>query len=173
MILTGLLERHAKRIERVCTSISKHLSSRLYEFAPGNPYMGRFYLVQRDKIPEVLQDYIPGVCLNYFFRGDADVELHSHPWRIALSVILTNGYTEERRTARGILRRVFRPGSINIIRSSDYHRVELINPSRGAWTLFFTWDRVQEDWDFWHPQTGNRTPWEQFVDERARSFVTH
>ena len=46
--------------------------------------------------------------------------------------LLAGGYVEE----RGDCVRTFRPGSINVIRKDDYHRVELLQPKTGSWRLF-------------------------------------
>lgn len=171
MILTRFLERHATRIERVCVSIGERVEKHIFMFTPSSPYLGRHYLFRRSVLPEKIQRLFPSIYLHYFFRGDDDTELHNHPWRFSLSLILTNGYVEERRTPEGLVRRIFRPGSINIIRASDYHRVELINPNHGAWTLFFTFDRINDAWQFWHPHTGEYTHWKTFVNARSRASV--
>ena len=115
---------------------------------------------------------VPHVYLHHFFRGDSDRELHNHPWVSSVSLILTNGYIEERwdpGERRMRYRHVY-PGDFNVIRATDFHRVILRNPVRGCWTLFFTHRRIEEknghDWGFLDVTTGVYTPWGPFL--RAR-----
>lgn len=110
----------------------------------GDPYLGRIYLVH------VLRSVLPGVFLHYFFRGDHDRELHNHPWHWAVSLVLTGGYVEYRMEGKdgAVTRRVIRPLSLNLIRKDTFHRVELLEPGKGAWTLFIAGKRAAEPWGF-------------------------
>lgn len=135
----------------------------------GSPYLSRFYLLRKSKPgdDDDARDRPLSVYLHYFHRGDEDAELHNHPWGFSFSVILTNGYIEERWIKNEIVKRVLRPGSLNILRSNDFHRVDLRNPEQGAWTLFFAGKRVQ-DWGFWHPEIlPTLVPWRTFIKERV------
>lgn len=161
-----LFERGDQILVKGCEVISKALKSQTFE-TDGRPYLSRFYLV-RKRQPDRDDDSGNGrfsLYLHYFYRGDEDWALHNHPWGFSMSLILTNGYIEERWTPGGIKKHILRPGSINIIRSNDFHRVDLIHPERGAWTLFLTGRRVQE-WGFWHPNMPSFVPWPQFVRSR-------
>jgi hypothetical protein len=121
--------------------------------------------------------------LHHFHRGDEDRELHNHPWRWALSIILAGGYLEERRVlARGrkqpcqtcrdgastscyvIKMRKVRPGRVNLIRADDFHRVQLLGPD--CWSLFVAGPKTG-GWGFWDRKTGRYTPWDLFVGARA------
>lgn len=110
--------------------------------------------------------------LHFFGRGDLDEEYHNHPWRVCYSLILTGGYTEYRWDVgkRETIVRKYLPGDINVIRRDDFHRVELIDPARGCWTLFFSIDRLEpsngKDWSFLNIETGELTPWGEFVSKR-------
>lgn len=53
--------------------------------------------------------------------------------------------------------RTLKPGMLNRIGLNDYHRAELIDEVGGAWTLFFTSERVKS-WGFLDPETGVFTP---------------
>lgn len=108
------------------------------------------------------------VYLHYFHRGDEDASLHNHPWSTSYSLILTNGYMEERWDPKlqKIVQRTIRPGSINRILANDFHRVELLDPTRGAWTLFFSGARLERPWGFWWPGVHDFTPWFNFVRKR-------
>ncbi len=133
-----------------------------------SPYLGRYYLLRRRWLPKMVRDRAHSVYLHYFYRGDSDIELHNHPWGVSISLILTGGYVEERRTDHGVVTRRIRPGSINIIRAHDFHRVTLLKPAKGSWTLFVAGPRTQ-DWGFWHPGTGVYTDQQTFIDQRARA----
>lgn len=116
----------------------------------GDPYLLRLYLMHWKR------DLLPGVFLHCFLRGDNDRDLHNHPWKWALSVILTGGYVEERRDDAGeVHRRTVRPGAVNLIRANDFHRVELLDDR--CWTLFIAGPRLQQ-WGFWNRDTGAFTP---------------
>ena len=117
-----------------------------------SPYLTRFY-VSPDK--PWWRRRLPGVFLHWFHRSDADRELHCHPWRWSVSLVLAGGYVEERlgsgldfRVVRTviserlpILSRRFRPGTINVLYEDTFHRVTLIDP-RGALTLFIAGPKV-------------------------------
>jgi hypothetical protein len=161
-----LFEQGGPFIVKSCEAISKLVEAQTFS-TDGQPYLSRFYLV-RKKRPDQDDDAGNGrfsLYLHYFHRGDEDWALHNHPWEFSMSLILTNGYVEERWTPLGIKKYILRPGSINIIRSNDFHRVDLIHPEHGAWTLFLTSRRVQE-WGFWHPDMPHFVPWPKFVRKR-------
>jgi hypothetical protein len=154
-------------ITKLCESIGRAVQDQQTIYTDGDPYLTRYYLRRRRKsATDNEAQGLVSIYLHYFHRGDEDWALHNHPWKISLSLILTNGYVEERWVKNGIRKRKIRPGSFNIIRWSDFHRVELNRPDRGAWTLFITGPRVQEDWGFWHPKMPQFVPWQQFTRSR-------
>lgn len=175
-VLNGL----ERLLEIGCESIGSRVQSTTF-YTEGDPYLKRCYLLRRswflpvddDKDTEEgldlkwWQHFIPGIYLHYFYRGDMDEALHNHPWETSASLILTNGYVEERwdGVSETVSRRMVKPGDINIIRANDYHRVTLIDPRKGAWTLFFAGSRVQ-DWSFGGPDYETPIPWREFVDKR-------
>jgi hypothetical protein len=55
-----------------------------------------------------------------------------------------------------------RPWSINIIRDTTYHRVDLIDSE--CYSLFIAGPRASS-WSFWERDTGRTVPWRQFIDE--------
>jgi hypothetical protein len=169
-ILNWVFERSESLLDEACLQISKRLRDKRTFETEGSPYLSRFYLLRKSKPKPEADDDEPdrpfSVYLHYFHRGDEDHELHNHPWGWSFSIILTNGYLEERWTGREIVKRVLRPGSLNILRFNDFHRVDLRDPSKGAWTLFFAGKRVQ-DWGFWHPTIHTEyMPWREFIKER-------
>jgi hypothetical protein len=147
------------------------ISSRL-----GNgPYLSRYYIagrvrdddehplvrsLERRKVVFATEHY--GTYLHHFHRGDEELELHSHPWTWAASLILVGGYIEERRHGDRVKRRAYLPGQVSFIRSSTFHRVSLIEED--AWTLFVTGPKVEPDtWFFWNRVSGQETEWRTFI----------
>lgn len=167
-ILNWVLESGEALINEACVQLSNRVRDKRTFETEGSPYLTRFYLLRKSK-PDADDEALNApfsVYLHYFHRGDEDPELHNHPWGFSFSLILTNGYFEERWVGSKIVKRVLRPGSINILRSSDFHRVDLRDPNKGAWTLFFAGKRVQ-DWGFWHPTIRTEyMPWRTFIKER-------
>lgn len=155
--------------------------------AAGDPYLLRVYLTpERGELRWQLRKFgitnelvlsaltLARPYLHHFFRGDEDREVHNHPWQRSVSLILTTGY-KEYRWKPGLKRfeeRYLKPGSINYIRRNDFHRVELYQ-NQGCWTLFTSIGRVMEsngkDWSFLNTETGELTPWGQWVQREQPS----
>jgi len=57
-----------------------------------------------------------------------------------------------------IQRHEVRAGRFNLIKSSDFHRVDLLDEEKGAWTLFFT-GRRNKDWGFLDRHTKEFKDW--------------
>jgi hypothetical protein len=122
------------------------------------PYLSRYTLAE---FPNGGHLY-----LHFFHRGDADLELHNHPWA-GTSLILTGGYREERRGADDRIEwRWFRPGDVNELAPDTFHRVDLLEPNAGCWTLFIAGERVQS-WGFWDRRSGAFTPWHEALRRRG------
>lgn len=106
----------------------------------------------RDEAPKIYRYYLLGtgktwgVFLHHFVAADAAGEMHDHPWRWGVAVVLAGGYREERLGRSGaVAARRLRAGSFNLIRGTDFHRVE---PDQGgAWTLFLH-SPVAKRWSF-------------------------
>ncbi len=122
----------------------------------GRPYLTRCYFFGKDRS-------WGNVYLHHFHASDQGVELHSHPWKWGCSLVISGGYVEERardpltwergqekehdslslqRHPPHIWRLDVGPGKINVIRSTDFHRVDLKDEVSGAWTLFFAGPRT-------------------------------
>lgn len=147
-----------------------------------DPYLLRFFIKHSGRLP--------GMYLHHFFRGDNDRDLHDHPWKLSGSLILTGGYVEERlvdleawmnyptREALAVARpggkqglvikRYVGPGTINIIRGDDFHRVDLVGDS--AWTIFVSGNK-NKDWGFWERDTGRVIPHREYLKEKGRPFL--
>lgn len=133
----------------------------------GKPYLTRYYVLGGDR-------QFGNVYIHHFHTSDQGDELHNHPWAWGFSIVLAGGYIEERardpmvweadpvpgegakifgmKRKVEIIERLIRPGSLNFIRSSDYHRTDLIDEAEGAWTLFFTGPR-RSAWGFLNRHT--------------------
>jgi hypothetical protein len=106
--------------------------------------------------------------LHHIRRGDEAWELHNHPWRWWVSIVLSGGYREERleRGWAGVRIRVLRPGSINFMTDSAFHRIDVLDERRGCWTLFLHGPKSQ-GWGFLDRDTRQFLPWREFI-KRAR-----
>jgi hypothetical protein len=104
-----------------------------------------------------------GLYIHRFHRSDIDRECHNHPWSWALSFVIAGGYIEERRKGNDTITRVVKPLSFNFIRSSDFHRVDLVE--HDAWTLFLAGPK-SKTWGFWDRETGRYTPWREFLNAK-------
>jgi hypothetical protein len=51
---------------------------------------------------------------------------------------------------------------VNVLTSRDFHRVDLLDPIRGCWTLFVHGKKSQ-GWGFLDRQTGKFTDWRKFI----------
>ena len=165
-------------VEKACRRAAKLAPAfRLITRGDNEPYLERYYYFRRDwtqawfknrgwQTPAMLAR-ISSVCLHHFLKGDDEEELHNHPCKKSYALILTGGYHEERRQGNGVVSRILRPGSLNVIRDTDFHKVELLDKKRGVWTLFITLDRnPDERWGFWHPATGRYLDWKDHVSLR-------
>lgn len=144
----------------------------IYDRAGKSPYLSRWYLVGgvdalTDKGNPTEKAVFTGgifgvhVYLHQFHRSDDDEAVHSHPWAWAVSLVLSGGYSEERRTKTdSIERRDVRPPAINVIRHSDFHRVDLYE--KDCWSIFVAGPRVS-DWGFFDRHTKEYWPWRDFI----------
>lgn len=133
-------------------------------------YLSRWFLLGGPKT-EGLEDGLSkswGLYLHCFHRSDDSDELHSHPWKWAVSLVLKNGYVEDRLEAAReeyrpwaqVTRKAVRAGRLNFLRGTTFHRVDL---DRGeAWTLFLVGPGIQ-DWGFLELATRKFIPWRTFL----------
>lgn len=130
----------------------------------GSPYLTRWYLWPEG--PRNAEDEgsdLPfAVFIHKFHRGDADRDLHNHPWDLSVAIVLAGGYREE----RGDEIRVVRPGTINVIRADDFHRVDLLNPEMGSWSLFVA-GRKTGGWGFRDRTTGTFVPQREYLASKG------
>jgi hypothetical protein len=151
----------------------------IYDREGGSPYLARFYLTRPPTMPDGSEPFgvsgnpRPGIewrserggisiFVHYFYRSDDDEALHNHPWKWALSLVLAGGYSEERRVGNGVVRRLVKPGSLNLLKAETFHRVDLLTPERGCWSLFIAGPK-SSGWGFWDRRTGEFLPWREFI----------
>lgn len=91
------------------------------------------------------------VFLHRFLMSDPDEEFHSHPFKWSFSLILSGYYIEDRLVDGKVVTKLYGPGDINVIRSTDFHSVTLA--SDDVFTVFIAGPKVSE-WGFKHPKTG-------------------
>lgn len=150
-------------------------------------YLSRYYILGKPSSPDgvpfdqhgdptesIRWSRLPfGIYLHHFHRGDEDRELHSHPWRFAISLILSGGYCEERKTDRpwpiNTRFTVFEPGMISLISSNTFHRVDLLKTRNveETWTLFIVGPKFK-GWGFWNKDTSEFTPWRKFLEMKRQ-----
>lgn len=125
----------------------------------GLKYLTRYYVFLKDRV-------FGNIFVHHFHRSDMDIGsdgqglLHNHPFRWSFSIVLSGGYVEERRQSDGtVTKKVVKPWSLNFLSKRDYHRVDLLDEERGAWTIFFTGSRKNNSWEFWDRATNQYIPW--------------
>jgi len=118
------------------------LKKKLFNYSAKLPV--RF--INRVENEEYLERYYLGewfgftAYLHRFVSPDGDEEIHDHPWRAAISLILCGGYAEERMdrlcAKKGWVSHLkeMKPWRINFIRGGDFHRIQKTKPE--TWTLF-------------------------------------
>lgn len=166
-------------IRKACETFARKLPTWVITVEENSPYLARHYVFQKDWIPKKWQETLaslPSIFIHEFRRGDSDREYHNHPWYSSVSLILAGGYTEERlQIVDGeykVVRRTFRPGMINVIRSDDFHRVALLD-GKTAWTLFIAGRRTGDSWGFLDTEEKEFIPWQEHVRRRERNMASY
>jgi hypothetical protein len=157
--LLGMLAHDEATTIRKLEAAAERLPSRTIS-TNGSPYLTRWYLWPagpRDADDEG-SDLPFAAFLHKFHRGDADRDQHNHPWDLSVAIVLAGGYREE----RGEETRVVLPGTVNVIRGDDFHRVDLLNPAMGSWSLFVA-GRKTSGWGFRDRVTGAFIPQKDYL----------
>lgn len=158
-LLGVLAHDEATTVAKLKTIVEK-LPNRTITGSNGDPYLSRWYLWPegpRD-VNDEGSDLPFAVFLHKFHRGDADRDQHNHPWDLSVAIVLAGGYREE----RGGETRVVLPGTINVIRGNDFHRVDLLDPVEGSWSLFVA-GRKTGGWGFRDKDTGVFIPQKDYL----------
>jgi hypothetical protein len=150
-------------IEWLLKKIVVKLPFRTIESPDGHPYLTRWYVWPSGPRTALSDDAVTpkvpfAIFIHFFHRSDEDRDQHSHPWSKSAALILKGGYLEE----RGDAVRILKPGMINIIHRDDYHRVELLDPKKGSWSLFIAGRNVSS-WGFKDAKTGKHIPWREYL----------
>ena len=129
-------------MNRILYRLSAHLRCRVIRGNRDEPYLERYHLL---RLPLGIHFY-----LHRFVASDPGRALHNHPWRGALSIVLSGGYEETRlgaaRDNYALRKRHVSAGQFNYISGRVYHRINL-KPGQQAWTLFIHSGR-HRSWGF-------------------------
>ena len=122
--------------------ITAYLRCRVIRGPNQEPYLERYHLL---RLPFGIHVY-----LHRFVASDPGRALHNHPWRHAMSLVLSGHYHETRlgdgRHNYQLSKRVVAAGDFNFINGKTYHRINL-TPGQQAWTLFIH-TASQRSWGF-------------------------
>ena len=126
-------------------------------------YLSRYHIY--GWMPGDTRSYPFGIYLHRFHTPDQDQTApHSHPWKWAVSLILTGGYREERMRVTGEMATCeLRAPALNRIAADDFHVVERLYGE--TCTLFITGPKASS-WGFLVPGRGV-IPWKQRLAERG------
>lgn len=130
---------------KVCDWLSSKLPGTTIT-VKGKSYLSRWYFFIKDRKHLNL-------FLHFFHSSDQKQELHSHPFLFGLSFVLSGGYYEERIVNGQITKRHVRPFTFNLLTRKDFHRVDLVDETKGAWTIFLAGPR-SPDWFFMDRDSG-------------------
>lgn len=144
--------------------IAKLFPSRVITNETDEPYLTRYCIF----------GWMPGkprdrrgwsLYLHHFHTPDADRELHNHPWKWAVSLILRGGYSEavQAKDKRFTLWRELAPGSVNLLRAETFHRIASLHGD--TWTLFLCGPKTGS-WGFYVRGRGF-VPWRDRLRERG------
>lgn len=118
-------------INRLLFKLSSYLRCRVIRGPEQQAYLERYHLLH---LPFGIHVY-----LHRFVASDPGRALHNHPWRSALSLVLSGQYDETRlgsgKYNNQLIKRSIHAGSFNFISGKIYHRINL-NKDEEAWTLF-------------------------------------
>ena len=135
----------------------------------GDPYLHRFYITKPTKNTDGswAEPKLFGLYLHYFYRGDSDLDMHNHPWKWALSWILSGHYFEEREEDNKYQYNVLMAGDFNFISHKCFHRIELPTVDRKpVWTLFLAGPKTSI-WGFKDHVTGEFTDSKTYLTARG------
>jgi hypothetical protein len=144
-------------MERLLLGITAELPAKAIKDGD-RPYLERYYLGRAFGFIWYLHRFV---------ASDPDRGLHDHPWRRAISLVLSGWYLEETRLGTRVVR------WINLIGGADFHRV-ILPDERPVWTLFGHSERKHpKGWGFlrpyWLNEVGDALVYEAHQDQDASS----
>ena len=123
-------------------TLSAYCRCRIINGEHDEPYLERYHLIQ---LPLGYQMY-----LHRFIASDPGNELHNHPWKHALSIVLNGSYREKRLANSAehqeIRERQVKAGSVNSINGQIFHRID-IDEKMECWSLFIH-SKSRKNWGF-------------------------
>jgi hypothetical protein len=137
-------ENNMSRFSRLLYRLSAYCRCRVINGPDQQPYLERYHL---------LRLFGHQVYLHRFVASDPGRGLHNHPWKHALSLVLSGSYEETRMldatSGNALHRRQLRAGSFNFISGEVFHRIN-IPAGAECWSLFVhapksrTWGFIQQ-----------------------------
>lgn len=129
-------------MKNILFKLSAYCRCRVIKGNDNQPYLERYHLLS---LPFGIQLY-----LHRFVAGDPGKGLHNHPWKSALSLILSGQYIETRLESKKeglpFKKRIISSGSLNYINGEIYHRID-VAPNMHVWSLFIH-TKKQDSWGF-------------------------
>jgi hypothetical protein len=127
--------------------LSAYCRCRVINGPDHQPYLERYHLL---RLPFGYKVY-----LHRFVASDPGRGLHNHPWKNALSLVLSGSYEEVRMSSakedNRVTRRLLRAGRFNSISGSIFHRIN-IDANQECWSLFVHGPKASS-WGFLQRQT--------------------
>jgi len=117
-------------------------------------YLERYYLFTLGNV----RFYI-----HRFVGSDPDRGLHNHPWKWALSLLLSGYYFEQ--NSYGLTRVLF----INGLVGDSLHRVILPPDRKEVWTLFFHQHDRAKDWGFLREESETTSTYTKHVPNQKEA----
>lgn len=147
-------------IAQFCRWLSLYLQRREICAEGGLLYLERFKIF--GWMPGSKKSYPFSVYLHRFHLPDQDTAPHSHPWKWCFSIVLSGQYLEMRPEIDGFRWRWLKAGSLNVIRSDDFHRITSLHGE--VWTLFVVGPK-SSSWGFL--VDGQLVPWRDRLQQRG------
>jgi len=130
--------------------LTNFLSVKVIRDDRGTPFLYRYHLF-------AIGPDGPGMCIHHFVKSDPDRGYHDHPWKNAVSFILSGGYQErildlsDKKSFNTYYRKRFSFNWLNGV--NTFHRV-MIDEGSDAWTIFAfrgrskTWGMISLDGEY-------------------------
>ena len=154
----NLLGTLAQKVSKILPNITIRLPNPITGIK--QDYLSRFYVFLADR-------EFGNIFIHEFHSSDLDVGegghglLHNHPFKWSFSFVLVNGYWEERLNPdQTVSKKFVKPFSFNFLSRKDFHRVDLVDGNKKAWTIFVTGPRSSRgSWGFYDRVTKQYRDW--------------
>jgi len=129
-------------MQNLLFKLTAYCRCRIIKGNDGQPYLERYHLLS---LP-----FGSHLYCHRFVAGDPGKGLHNHPWKAAISLILSGQYIETRLDRKKVglpfKKRLIGSGSLNFINGDIYHRID-VSPNNHVWSLFIH-TKKQASWGF-------------------------